>query len=411
MKAFTKLLLLFILAGAVSLGIVHDSGYVLIAYGDMSFETSVWMFFAVIVLAVIIYNLLKRVAITSLRSVGFLVPVTSASKLKRAKRYSSKGLDLLINGEWEQAGRLLGKAADQGEAPLINYLTAARAANEIGDSNTVIEYLRKADDQVPNGKIGIGITQAQIQLANGQWEQALATLEEIRRHKPRHQYVLKLLKQVYVKLHEWEQLTELLPDLRKRHVVDEEEYQALQQQASICQLNKAIAKCQSVGDNVSKRIGLLEEAWSNVPRKLRKIPAVLAAYTRGLIKVGATGYAEKELRKALERNYDAELVELYGLAKGEDLNAQLTFIEELRSEYSKYPEVALAQGRLYLHANQLDKAEQALRESLQLHKTEAAYIELSKVFAKKGRVEESTQYLAEGLALVDQRRQLVALSS
>ncbi|MDE1461423.1 heme biosynthesis HemY N-terminal domain-containing protein [Spartinivicinus poritis] len=410
MKAFTKLLLLFILAGVVSLGIVHDSGYVLIAYGDMSFETSVWMFFAIIVLAVIIYNLLKRFAITSLRSVGFLVPVTSASKLKRAKRYSSKGLDLLINGEWEQAGRLLGKAADQGEAPLINYLTAARAANEIGDNNTVIEYLRKADDQVPNGKIGIGITQAQIQLANGQWEQALATLEEIRRHKPRHQYVLKLLKQVYVKLHEWEQLTELLPDLRKRHVVDEEEYQSLQQQASICQLNKAIAKCQNNSESVSKRISLLEEAWSNVPRKLKKIPAVLAAYTRGLIKAGATGYAEKELRKALERNYDAELVELYGLAKGEDLKAQLGFIEELRGEYSKHPEIALALGRLYLQANQLDKAEQALRESLQLHKTEATYIELSKVFAKKGRVEESTQYLAEGLALVDQSRQLVTLS-
>ncbi|WP_163831478.1 heme biosynthesis HemY N-terminal domain-containing protein [Spartinivicinus ruber] len=410
MKAFTKLLLLFILAGLVSLGIVHDSGYVLIAYGDMSFETSLWMFFAIIVLAVIIYNIVKRLTITSLRSVGFLLPVTTSSRLKRAKRYSMKGLDLLINGEWEQAGKLLGKAADQGEAPLINYLTAAKAANEVGDSNTVIEYLRKADDQVPNGKIGIGITQAQIQLANGQWEQALATLEEIRRHKPRHQYVLKLLKQVYVKLHEWEQLNALLPDLRKRHVVDDEEYQTLQQQASICQLNKVIAKSLNSDENVSKRIELIEEAWAAVPRKQRKLPAVLAAYARGLIKAGALGYAEKELRKALDKNYDPELVELYGQAQGEDLKAQLAFMEELRDENAKSPEVALALGRLYLRDNQLDKAEQVLRDSLKLHKTESVYIELSKVFAKKGRVEESTQYLTEGLALVDQSRQLVALS-
>lgn len=406
MKAFTKLLLLFMLAGLVSLGVVHDSGYVLIAYGKMSFETSVWMFFAIIVLAIIIYNLLKRVAITSLRSIGFFMPVTVASRQKRAKRYSMKGLNLLINGEWEQAGKFLGKAADQGEAPLINYLAAARAANEVGDSNTVIEYLRKADDQVPNAKIGIGITQAQIQLANGQWEQALATLEEIRRQKPRHQYVLKLLKQVYVRLHEWEQLSELLPDLRKRSVVDEEEYQALQLQASVCQLNAAIAKCQHT-DEISKRIAMLEDIWASVPRKQRKVPAVLAAYARGLIQAGALGYAEKELRKALTKNYNAELVQLYGLAKGTDLKEQIAFLEGLRSENSKHSELALAAGRLYLQDNQLDKSEQALRDSLKLHKTEAAYIELSKVFAKKGQVEESTRYLSEGLALVDQSRQLV----
>ena len=76
---------------------------------------------------------------------------------------------------------------------------------------------------MPSADVAVGLTQAELQLAHQQYEQALATLMHVRSLSPKHNYVLKLLKKLYENLGEWKKLEEILPDLRRRKVIGDKE--------------------------------------------------------------------------------------------------------------------------------------------------------------------------------------------
>ncbi|WBV63404.1 hypothetical protein PGH43_00365 [Legionella pneumophila 130b] len=81
---------------------------------------------------------------------------------------------------------------------------------------------------MPEAKIAVELTQAQLQLANHQWEQALATLKHLQDLAPRHPYVLKLLMNLYEEIKDWQQLIALLPDLKKNHIISDQAFEQLQ---------------------------------------------------------------------------------------------------------------------------------------------------------------------------------------
>ncbi|MEB3734659.1 hypothetical protein ULF88_12275 [Halopseudomonas pachastrellae] len=131
---------------------------------------------------------------------------------------------------------LLKRSAPHAELPLINYLAAARAANELEDYPECDALLREAYETTPKADVAIAVTQAQLQIARGQLEQALATLTRLRKEHPKHLYALKLLSQVYVRLEDWHSLLDLLPELRRQKVLREEEQQALERQVHVALL-------------------------------------------------------------------------------------------------------------------------------------------------------------------------------
>ena len=74
---------------------------------------------------------------------------------------------------------------------------------------------------MPSADVAVSLTQAELQLADHQLEQALATLKHLRSVAPKHTYVLRLLRRLYEQLGDWEHLRELLPELRRRKVEDD----------------------------------------------------------------------------------------------------------------------------------------------------------------------------------------------
>ena len=65
------------------------------------------------------------------------------------------------------------------------------------------------------------LTQAELQLDQGQYEQALATLRRLEENSPNHGHALALLGRLYFRLEDWNNLSELLPRLRKQGRIDE----------------------------------------------------------------------------------------------------------------------------------------------------------------------------------------------
>ncbi len=98
---------------------------------------------------------------------------------QNAQAITRKGLIEYSEGYWQKAQNHLMQALPNADTPLLNYLTAARAAQKMGDSTLRDHYLREAQQSMPEAKIAVELTQAQLQLANNQWEQALATLRHL----------------------------------------------------------------------------------------------------------------------------------------------------------------------------------------------------------------------------------------
>ena len=85
----------------------------------------------------------------------------------------------MSEGRFEQAEKILLKQVSHSDTELLNYLMAARSAQQQGAYDRRDEYLRLAHKAMPSADIAIGITQAELQLSHNQYEQALATLNHL----------------------------------------------------------------------------------------------------------------------------------------------------------------------------------------------------------------------------------------
>ena len=396
MKKFC--LLLFLLAGCFLLAnaMVNDRGYVLVAYDNMTFESSLWG----LLLLLLIITALACGTVMLLRmfwgASSIVYPMTSSARRKRARRLSQKGLSEFTNGNWKKAEKLLAQAAESGESPLINYLAAARAAHESGNTEASTEYLRHADKQAPGAEIAIGITQAQLQLSGGQLEQALATLTHLHKNAPHHTYILKLLKQAYMRLSDWQSVAKLLPQLKKYKVIDETQYRDLEKQVFETLFEQAYrhGKSQSTFE---KKVQPANKIWSSLSSQQRRNPSMLFRYTRALVNLGAEDKAERLLRENLTKHYNHELIRLYGQIKGKDINKQLLTAEALLSERTNDPELLLTLGRLAIRNKLWGKAKEYFEASLRLRKCIDVYNELGRLLAHLDDHEQSSRYFREGL--------------
>ena len=190
---------------------ISDHGYVLMAYNGMTFESSLWGLLLLVALVILGLMLVRGVVGALFGMAGLVYPMSVKARKKRARRLFDRGLAEFTKGHWKKSERLLAQAAKGGEASLVNYLAAAKAAHEAGDPEASAAYLRQADSRSPGAEMAISITQAQIQLSGNHLEQALATLKHLHQKHPRHIYILKLLRDVYIRLHDWEGLAKLLP--------------------------------------------------------------------------------------------------------------------------------------------------------------------------------------------------------
>src|SRR5690554_2361484 len=228
---------------ALSLGLQYDLGYIRISLGNYLVETNFWvglvLIVVVVALIVLTTNLIRRMR----QGTGLVANWVSRGKERRARRRTTQGLLALAAGNWPRARKLLTAAASHADTPLINYLAAAQASFESGDYEAVDELLRKAFESTPGSDMAVGITQAQLQLAGNRLEQALATLIRLRKQSPHHPFVLKLLKNTYLRLEDWRELSKLLPELQKRSVMPESELSELERLVWHNLLEKAAEDC------------------------------------------------------------------------------------------------------------------------------------------------------------------------
>jgi len=391
------ILVALLLGTGLALGLQYDLGYIRISLGNYLIETNFWIGLALLVLlvaaSVLTINLFRRLR----HGTGMVAGWLARSNERRARRRTTQGLLALAEGNWPRARKLLTSSAEHADTPLINYLAAAQASFESGDHEAVDELLRKAFESTPGSDMAVGITQAQLQLAGNRLEQALATLVRLRKQAPHHPFVLKLLKNTYVRLEDWRELSRLLPEIRKRNLMESEEQGDLERLVWQNLLQRAAEECRRHSGEPSASLEPLTKLWDELPGFLRRDEHTIREYARLLADLGDEAQAETLLRKVLRNHWGDELVNLYGRVKGLKPDEQLLVAEQWLKDRPNNAELLLALGRLSLRNELWGKAREYFETSLRLRRSRETMAELSRLNAHMGEGKNSVKLLMQGL--------------
>ncbi|MDI9819562.1 MULTISPECIES: heme biosynthesis protein HemY [unclassified Legionella] len=382
--------ILIVLFVSVWLGIQlnRDPGYLLIAINHWTVETPLWVaIIGLIFVFFLLHALLLIVGVISKTPASFQ-NWQAKRRTQKAQAKTQQGLIEFSEGYWSKAKNHLIKALPNSDSPLLNYLTAARAAQEMGDHKLRDRFLREAQQSMPDAKIAVELTQAQLQLANKQWEQALATLRHLQDLAPHHPYVLKLLMRLYKEVKDWPQLIALLPELKKNQVISRQAFEQLRHQAYL-QTMLDLSK--------SSESEALNTLVSNLPKSLAHDPELMAVYCRFLLARKEDVQAESILRYCLRKQFNEQLIELYGQVKIDE--KPLAFAESLTKKHPHSAALYLCLGRLCLYNQLWGKARSYLETSINLTPIPEAYAELGNLLEQLGDQEAACKAYRYGLLL------------
>jgi len=372
------------------LGGFENPGYVLIGIGYWSLETSLIVFAVGLIMGFFVFYIFFRFLGWLLRLPGQIKNRGKSIKFNRSQEALVAGLVDSAEGNWEKAEKVLIKHASHSGAPLIHYLTAARAAQSRGAYDKRDEYLRKAADQAPGSDVAIGLTQAELHLSEKQFEQALETLTRLHSIDPTHASVLKLLHQAYQQAGDWEGVRRLIPSLNNNKVLMEAEIKLLETEA----FSKLLKQTAERGNAEE-----IEALWSEIPDYIRNMKGVSAIYFAAMIDAGAGAKVEGGLSRALSTAWDQTLVVLFGNVQSIDVARQLETAEQWLPMHPRDAVFLTVLGKLSIKCGDNQKATTYLTKSLSIEPTVSAYQIFGDLLSAQGDKDRATECYKQGLEL------------
>ena len=352
-----------------------DPGFVLITYHQWHLETSLIVFIVMLmVLIITVYMLLRgTVALLGVRQNW------SAWRLvqRRQKVHQSltEGLLSLASGQWLVAEKALLRHASRSETPLLHYLSAARAAQLQGAIERRDNYLRLAGEMTTETDITTGVVHAELLIEAEQKEQALIILTELYQQQPKHPHVLRLLQQLYTELKSWHAIQGMLPDLRKRKILANDEVDELAVDIQRGQLVAATAEDDWV------TVGQL---WQDMPKKIRYQAVIMEAYINALMRQQREVEAAPLIEAFMNTQWSDALVYHYGLINLENGEAQLRRAQTWLKQNEKSAALLLTLGRLAAKTNDYRQAVAYMQQSLVIAERGVTYQALADLHWQQG---------------------------
>ena len=369
----------------------NDPGYVIIGMEHWYLEKSLVDFAVNLTIIFFMLYILFRWLGWLYRIPGQLKRRGINIKFNRSQEALIAGLVDSAEGNFERAESLLIKHAPHSGAPLIHYLSAARAAQSRGALDKRDQYLKQASDQAPDSSVTIGLTQAELHLSGKEFEQALSTLTQLHSIDPAHANVLKLLHQTYQHLGDWESLQKLIPSLHKNKVLMEVEVKLLEATT----FSELLKQAASQGD-----VEKIELLWSEMPPHIKNMHSVSAVYFTVMIEVGASAKIEDALTKALSTSWDENLLILFSKIQSSDVVKQLRMAELWLPFHSENALLLTIVGKLSAKCKDPEKAKAYLTQSITIKPTVQAYQSLGDLMLEQGDKDSASQCYKLGLELL-----------
>ncbi len=389
-KFLIKLLILVIVVLAAVLLVRDDPGVVMLRYRGWTVDTSLAVALGVLIVFMVALYYLIRLLRGILRMPSALQRQSQNRRYGKARRQLNQGLIDLAEGRFEQAENHLMRLVGSSESPLVHYLAAARAAQLQGKHDARDGYLKAAHEANPAAELAIGVTQAELQLAHQQTEQALATLSHLHSIAPRHDYVTMLLARAYFELEDWSALVEILPDVRRKKLVKANRLREME-----------LAGYRGLLERAADSQAGLEKSWSSIPKSLQSDPVMLCFYVDLMARQGwYSSSVEQLVLKSLDKQWEDSLIEVYGRFEARDANTQLARAEKWLDDFGHNESLLLSLGRISMRARLWGKAQGYFEASIGARATPAACLALAQLFEQQlQQPDKAAEYYQRGLKL------------
>lgn len=281
-----------------------------------------------------------------------------------------KGLVHFTEGHWQQSEKTLLNHVAYAETPLLNYLVAARAAHMQESYKRRDKYLKKASELGEEAQTAVSVSQAEMQLASGQFEQARATLIHLLEVSPKHPYAIKLLAKIYFQQEDWSNLFSLLPELNKQSLIKEHE-RSKYEATALSGIFMTLAH--------KKDLHKMQTLWKKLPADIRLKSEAILVYCEALSIAGDSKSSDKLLIAAINDKWDEKLIERYGLIKHKKLGSAIKRAEKWLDKHQNSPQLLLALARLNKKYKLWGKAKANYNTSLNLSPAASVYLEFAEL--------------------------------
>lgn len=390
MARFITLLLIIIAAiSGFTMYRMDDYGYLTAGIGTFSLDTTLLIaggallagIFALVVLFKV-FSLIHKIFL-------YFGAQRKTRLLEKARTTLSQGLIELAEGRFAEAEKLLLKQVKHSDNALLTYLSAARAAQHLGEHERRDDYLRKAHEATPTAEIAIGLTKAELQLAHEQYEQALANLSHLHELSPKHAYVIKLLVKTYRHLSDWNNIQNLLNDIKYLRLYPGDKITRIELETW-----QGLLSEQAHAHELSKLI----ETWDKIPTNLKSHTQLVEHYAILLTVLDANKQAEQVLRKHLEAHWVESSIVLYSELNVTIDNHQLEQVEKWLQEHQHNAHLLLALGKLCLNNRLWGKARHYLEASLATMAMPETYLKLAQLLEQHmDEADQAQKYYQQGL--------------
>lgn len=393
------IIVLFLLAGLVfAPELSSHKGYLLISFDSYTtYETTI---INATFIAIIFYFLLLMVE-WALRKLLSMSSVTRGwfgqRKTRKAQKNSRLGMLALLEGDTKQAQKLLSKSAARSETPALTYIAAARASHQNGDFNQRDDYLQSANEH-PGCRLAVGLVWAELQIDAQQYQNALATLDDLDESFPKNKQVIQFYLVVYPAMKEWSKLINLLNSQRKLINLNEQKLADLE----------LFAHQQLFQELAAESGQLLNDYWhKDLARWMRKELSYQKAVLEAFINNNRGKLAQEFLLDKLQRQFSLPLLSYLQKIQVTDHYPIITFLEKQlkKAVHADYIHQALA--HLKLKENNKEAAIEHLIESLKSLPNVSDYLLVVSLLEEQDRNEESNLYSRQGLVFAASNKQVI----
>jgi HemY protein len=385
------LMIILLLAAGISLGpfLYGKKGYVLIAMGNYTIETSVLALALCILLVIFVLWLGEWLLTITLRKASQTRQRWKQRRHIRAQNETLEGLEALLAGRWKESLQLLTKNAELSDRPQLNYLAAAEAAGKLRQTERQQEMLHQAERSADSDKQWIALQRIRLLLNQGKKEQALAESKALWQQGSRDPELLQHLRQLTLELKDWEILAELADSMAKIELIDAAEADSLRLEANLCNLEMAAKQSKTA----------LSQYCRNLPRSDKKQPELLARYAQLLAWAGEADEAQSLLLKAARQQLHPALLKAL-LALPDPMTDDLLYtVKHWLKGNDDNPQLLSLLGELSIKAGRLVEAQTYLEKALQIRPDPQDFQTLSALLERKGQHQGALQAQRKAIAL------------
>ena len=393
MKLIVTIVVSLVIAVGLALMSMEDPGYVVISRDPYVVRMPLLLFALGIFLAFTVLYLLFNFIAGLFRAPGNYRKWRKHSNENSAHKHTMQGYAGLIEGNWASAESSLLKKLDHNQNPLMNYLGAAYAAQQQGHMVRRNRYLDEALASYPRQQLSINLTRARFLYQAGEISESRDYLEQLRKSSPKSRPVTRLLADVYQELGDWNSLVELMPVLKKLKTFAPEELEH-REQAAYDSLITSPALLQGDTDRAAV-------TWQSLPASRKKNPVVISSYVNQLVRSGDMKEAETILRRALNKQYNSDLVCLYGKVESPFVEYQIQLAESFTSKHGGDPDLTLALARLYRYDNQLARSRELYTRAIEEGARDEVYADMATLLEQMGESEAAMHFYRKSIEVLD----------